>query len=340
MRKIFVQKLYAFILLLVSFLDASQVSKEEILGCIYSSFRNRKLEKYSKIRFYYKNYTFEFLEALSEIFYKDILHFAIQIQSRDSFIFYILKNSGLNCPVGDYAFQSVIGKFISNIKFEKQTSNQIRKTFALIISILKRINYSAFKKVSVSLFFLSKFSIPTSVLIDALYDFANNYEDDCIAGFDKAFYLLKGLSIRYKGDIPRNPKLKAKIYSLIFTCCCYSKLIWEHRNYAMRPETEDPLKLLFLLRHQFLKDTPKALFWICRNYSMIGTILREFLEEFGINSVIRKIMKDGNFKKFAHPRHSLQLLFSEETLRARWNAKVFLSVFTLFPTHFYPMLSN
>lgn len=101
----------------------------------------------------------------------------------------------------------------------KRTAEYSQGFISLIISILKRVDYSD-KKVELCPFNFFQEKIATNEYIDALVKFAYILEDDSVQGFEKAFYLLKGLSRRYPDGIPI--KSKSRIYSLLFACSHYA----------------------------------------------------------------------------------------------------------------------
>jgi hypothetical protein len=133
---------------------------------------------------------------------------------------------------------------------------------------------------------------------------------------------LRKLSERNPKGIP--PQSKGLVFSLIFLCSYYGRIIYDVDYKYLDPETADPLMISFLLKLRFSRETPERLFSFCRSRKIYKRGLQDLKRE----AEFDKLLKRYKLKNNPHQR-SLMNEIVTNLRRHEWTHWMFKLYWTL-----------
>jgi hypothetical protein len=311
----------SFILLALSLLGSCGASNDSIFNLIYSSFQNRDKKgiasviDYNEIRKCYWKTPCKTLKAILDINNREISYFVLKILKSvcDSEYQKFIRPADQNKIISKI-FKALNRLITNSIIYSRVNFGQQKRLFELIISLMKRTDYSD-TIINIKPLLIKKFSITTKQLVDAFSRFVLTLEEETPGEFEKAYYQLIRLSKRPKGDIPEEHGVKTRIYSLIFTCAYHSHV----DRITVDPERSNPLMMAFLLRFRSGNDVPAILFSECASESMRSKILQQIRKY----PEIKKVFYKYGFEGHSHPK-SLVPRIIEELGELSWHFLIYL----------------
>jgi hypothetical protein len=334
--------MFAFIIfLLISVLTGNQACKDEISDFIQDTFHNRGRNgviseiDYDTMRDYYGAYPVESLEAINDIGSGNISRLFIDLLRSRKYSKYNDKVQNFGVPIRNVDTNTTFVRFnnlLVDIFYNRVFLDRHEhvKLIKLVPAILRRINYSDYS-ITVDPFLLAEMSLSTKDYINSLWGVVRNLDlvEDPVKGFERAFYILRGLSLNYPGGIPPKAELRTKIYSLLFTCSYYSHLINLDNFKAIEPESTDPHLLAFLLRFRLYFRDAKSHFSSCGSINMVLEIIKEIEKFTKDNEVILAIRIKNNLNSDPY----YQKIIEEEGKRNLWYLKALKRLSRLVALH-------
>jgi hypothetical protein len=310
-----------FILLVVTLLGSCEASKDSIFNFIYSSYQNKDKNgiasenDYNQIRKGYLEFPGETLEAIIEIGNIKMTYFVLKILKSVSYVGYKrMKRPADRRKIISKIFVALNRLITALIMYSRVNFDKQKRLFELIVSLMRRTDYSD-TIITIMPLLIKRFTITTKHFVDAFSIFVRTLEDDSVGEFKKAYYQLKELSKRIKNGIPDEHGIKARIYSLIFTCSYHSHF----NRIDADPERSDPLMLAFLLWFRCKNDEPEYLFRECAS----GSMKSEILQEIRGYPEIEKILNKYGFEGHAPPGSLLSKIIAELGYLS-WHFRVYL----------------
>jgi hypothetical protein len=326
---------------------------ESFFSGIHSSFLHKSFKKLASendctnveelVSDYYGNFPYETMEAVNNIGDLEFMYFIVRVLFFSYYPHFKapirLQDLEVRKIDSANAFDSL---FYLTSKYFRCSNNQRRDTeyhqkfLNLITLILWRMDCSHRIIIIPDTQFLGlkEFSISAKDLIDTLGkfshsldtafpmenaggEFVRNLETESAIGFEKAYYSLRTLPLKYSKD-------KNRILSLIFTCIYYALVIFEVGFKSMEPKTVNPKMLIFLLRLHYLHTAPRQLFSLCRS----NEIDYDCLEFFRTKTIIAILLKKYKFESNPHQNSLANKMFEGlETNEGNiWLFKVYLAL--------------
>ena len=182
-------------------------------------------------------------------------------------------------------------------------------------------------------------AMSTKVFIQSYAHFIENLEDDCVIGFENAYYKLKHLSSYHKGVIPSQEGSKSRIFSLLYSCAYYAKIIMSKifvpldskttdssplesemtDSSLLDPKTTDPGALSFFLG-LFNYNSFESLFSSCGSVDKKSATESFFLEEF------KRLFYFYKFESHQHRYSLLPKILEKLDAKGQWGFKVYLKL--------------
>jgi hypothetical protein len=195
----------------------------------------------------------------------------------------------------------ILYRTVKEYSTRKEEDRQKKRLIGLILSILKRVDYSHDTIISIEINYMSKAKCSTKLFNDCIEEAISFFFlYDNISGYSLAYKQLeyktklkahfKSLSVSYEDSV--------SIYSLIFSCAYFS-----NNDYILLdPETTRPLDLAFLLIFQLQNETPKGFFMQYKSDNLIidaldsleYQVIKGILQVYGIETpeaLIKEIPK-------------------------------------------------